>query len=148
MAKKHMKKIKITYWLTTALLALFMAFSAYGYLTQAEMKAAFGHLGFPDYFRVELAVAKLLGAVALLAPVGLRVKEWAYAGMVFDLTGAAASHLAVGDAIGNVVTPLVLLGIVGASWALRPADRKLPGVAAATHRARAGSEGHHVSAAA
>ena len=64
-----MKTTKIIYWATTALLALMMTFSAYSYLTQAEMKQGFEHLGFPDYFRVELAIAKVLGVVALLAPV-------------------------------------------------------------------------------
>ncbi|CAA9341244.1 MAG: hypothetical protein AVDCRST_MAG56-7921 [uncultured Cytophagales bacterium] len=111
-----MKKIKITYWLTTALLALFMAFSAYGYLTQAEMKAAFGHLGFPDYFRAELAVAKLLGAVALLAPVGPRVKEWAYAGFAIPFVSAFVAHAASGDPVTNRAWPVAFLGLLAVSY--------------------------------
>ena len=67
----------------------------------------------------------MLGAAAVLAPRLPRLKEWAYAGMVFDLTGAARSHAAVGDAAAKVVTPLVLLALVVASWALRPQSRKL-----------------------
>jgi len=53
------------------------------------------------------------------------LKEWAYAGMLFDLTGAAASHAATGDPAGKIATPLIILGIVAASWALRPESRKL-----------------------
>ena len=61
------------------------------------MAAAFTHLGFPGYFRVELSLAKLLGVVVLLAPVPSRLKEWAYAGFAFDLASAVIAHLAVGD---------------------------------------------------
>ena len=56
-----------------------------------------GHLGFPDYFRVELSWAKLLGVVLLLAPVAARLKEWAYAGFAITLVSALIAHLAVGD---------------------------------------------------
>jgi hypothetical protein len=70
-------------------------------------------------------VWKLLGGVAILAPRSPRLKEWAYAGMVLDLTGAAASHAAVGDPAGKVAAPLINSGIVMASWALRPESRKL-----------------------
>jgi len=144
-----MKKQTIGYWAATGLAAFaFLSGGVMDLVRPAELAENMARLGYAPYFMLILGVWKVLGAITILAPRLPLLKEWAYAGMVFDLTGAAASHLAVGDAIGNVVTPLVLLGIVGASWALRPADRKLPGVAAATHRARAGSEGHHVSAAA
>ncbi len=72
-----------------------------------------------------LGVWKVLGGVAVLIPRFPKLKEWAYAGMLFDLTGAAASHAAVGDPLAKVVTPLLLLGIVMASWALRPEGRRL-----------------------
>lgn len=111
-----MKKIKITYWLTTVLLALFMAFSAYGYLTQAEMKAGFEHLGLPDYFRVELAVAKLLGAVALLAPLGSRVKEWAYGGFALTFVSAFVAHAASGDPVAHRVGPVAFLALLAVSY--------------------------------
>ena len=79
-----MKKDKVIYWLSTGLLALMMVFSAFSYLTKPEMAAAFQHLGFPPYFRVELAVAKLLGALVLLLPVvPAHLKDWAYAGFGF-----------------------------------------------------------------
>ena len=61
------------------------------------MAEAFAHLGFPDYFRVELALAKLFGVVLLLAPVPARLKEWAYAGFAITLVSALIAHLAVGD---------------------------------------------------
>ena len=70
----------------------------------------------------------MLGAVALLVPRWPRLKEWAYAGIFFDLTGAAASYVAVGDAGAygfHVVAPLVIAGLAVVSWALRPADRVL-----------------------
>jgi len=85
-------------------------------------------LGYPDYFALILGVWKVLGGIAVLLPRSPLLKEWAYAGMFFDLIGASASHAAVGDPAAKVVTPLIILGIVAASWALRPESRKLPGV--------------------
>ena len=79
------------------------------------------------YFVSILGVWKVLGGVAVLAPRLPRLKEWAYAGMLFDLTGAAASHAALGDPAGKIVAPLIISGIVTASWALRPESRKLRG---------------------
>jgi hypothetical protein len=63
--------------------------------------------------------------VAILAPRLPRVKEWAYAGIAFDLGGASVSHFAVGDSAANVIAPLVFLAIAAVSWALRPASRVL-----------------------
>jgi hypothetical protein len=63
--------------------------------------------------------------LAILAPRLPHLKEWAYAGIAFDLTGAAFSHVAMGDPAEKVIVPLVLLGIAAASWALRPASRML-----------------------
>ena len=82
-------------------------------------------LGYPGYVAVILGVWKVLGGVAVLIPRFPRLKEWAYAGMVFDLTGAAASHAAGGDPAGKIATPLIILCIVMASWALRPESRAL-----------------------
>ncbi len=83
------------------------------------------HLGYPLYFATLLSTWKLLGAVAITAPGFPRLKEWAYAGFVFDLTGAAVSHAAVGDSTLEIIVPLVFLGLVAASWSLRPANRRL-----------------------
>jgi hypothetical protein len=87
----------IGFWTVTALFCLQIAFTAYAQLRLPEVAGAFAHLGFPNYFRVELAWVKLLGVVALLAPVPARLKEWAYAGFAFTLGSALLAHLAVGD---------------------------------------------------
>jgi hypothetical protein len=87
----------IGFWLVTALFCLQIAFTAYAQLRLPQVAAAFAHLGFPDYFRVELSWAKLVGVVLLLVPVPARLKEWAYAGFAFDLGSAVIAHVAVGD---------------------------------------------------
>jgi hypothetical protein len=91
------KKMFIGFWIATALFCLQIGFTAYAQLRLPQVAAAFTHLGFPDYFRVELSWAKLLGLVLLLAPVPPRLKEWAYAGFAFDLSSAVIAHLSVGD---------------------------------------------------
>jgi hypothetical protein len=83
------------------------------------------HLGYPAYFVLILGTWKVLGTAAVLAPGLPRVKEWAYAGMFFDLTGAAASHTASGDPAAKILMPLILVSLVAASWKLRPANRML-----------------------
>ena len=111
-----MKIISIIYWATTALLSFAMLFSAYAYLTQPAMKQAFEHLGYPTHFRLELAVAKVLGALVLLAPVGPRLKEWAYAGFAFTFVAAFLGHTAVGDPVGERIAPLIALAVLTASY--------------------------------
>jgi hypothetical protein len=87
----------ILYWIVTALFCLQMSFTAYAQLRLPQVADAFAHLGFPDYFRVELSLAKLLGVVLLLAPLPARLKEWAYAGFAIDIASALIAHLSVGD---------------------------------------------------
>ena len=87
----------VGFWIVTGLFCLQIAFTAYAQLTLPQVAAAFAHLGFPDYFRVELSWAKLLGVVLLLAPVPARLKEWAYAGFAITLASALIAHLSVGD---------------------------------------------------
>src|SRR5689334_21570511 len=87
----------IGYWIVTALFSLQLVFTAYAQLTLPQVAEAFRHLGFPDYFRIELAWAKLLGVAVLLAPVPARLKEWAYAGFAITLISALITHFAVGD---------------------------------------------------
>ena len=89
--------IVIGYWIVTALFCLQICFTAYAQLTLPQVAEAFRHLGFPDYFRVELSWAKFLGVAVLLAPVPARLKEWAYAGFAITLVSALIAHLAVGD---------------------------------------------------
>jgi hypothetical protein len=86
---------------------------------------AFSALGYPAYVATILGVWKLLGAAAITTPGLPRLKEWAYAGIAFDLSGAALSHAASGDVAARIAVPLVLLALAGASWALRPASRRL-----------------------
>src|SRR5438094_1904985 len=91
------KRMVIGFWIVTALFCLQMSFTAYAQLRLPDVAAAFTHLGFPAYFRVELSWAKLLGVLLLLAPVPTRLKEWAYAGFAINLGSALIAHLSVGD---------------------------------------------------
>jgi hypothetical protein len=96
-ATKTPKTTIAAYWIVTALFCLQIGFTAYAQLRLPQVAEAFTHLGFPDYFRVGLSWAKLLGVLVLLAPAPSRLKEWAYAGFAFDLIAAVIAHLAVGD---------------------------------------------------
>ncbi len=108
-----MKKNTIIFWTSTGIFSLMMFFSAYSYFTNPEIATGFKQMGFPDFFRIELAYAKLIGALALIIPVvPLRVKEWAYAGFGINLISATITHLALGHPTANAVTPLVLLAIL------------------------------------
>jgi hypothetical protein len=111
-----MKTTKIIYWISTAIVALMMAFSAFAYLTQEEIKQGFVHLGFPDYFRVELAVAKLLGAVVLLVPLAPKFKEWAYVGFAITFISAFIAHTALADPISNRIGPVIAFGLLAVSY--------------------------------
>lgn len=114
------------YWVVTALVAF--AIGAGGLADVAgvpDVMEGFRKLGYPDYFATIIGVWKVGGALVLVAPRLPLLKEWAYAGIVFDLTGASASHAFSGDPIGNIMVPLVLLGMLVASWWLRPPSRRL-----------------------
>src|SRR5262249_7725048 len=91
------KATTIVYWIVTVLFSLQMGFTVYAQLRLPQVAAMFTHLGFPDYFRVELSWAKLFGLALLLAPVPARLKEWAYAGFAITLGSALIAHFAVGD---------------------------------------------------
>jgi hypothetical protein len=121
------EKIKnIAYWTATILGPTSFVIGGTLSLTQSDqVVGALSHLGYPAYFGLILGVWKLLGAIVLTVPGLPRLKEWAYAGFVFDLTAAAISHASVGDKTGDIAAPLVYLALVLASWALRPASRKL-----------------------
>ena len=113
------KVTAIGFWIVTALFCLQMSFTAYAQLRLPQVAEAFTHLGFPDYFRVELSLAKLLGVVLLLAPVPARLKEWAYAGFAINLASALIAHLSVGDgpeAWGFAVGTGVLWGLSYFFW--------------------------------
>jgi hypothetical protein len=117
---------KAAYWLATSLVAV--AFIAPGLGNLARVPHIAGdmqHLGYPLYFMSILGLWKILGAAAVLAPGFPRLKEWAYAGMIFDLSGAAVSRLVVGDGVAKTIIPLAIASVVLTSWALRPESRLL-----------------------
>ncbi len=120
----------ITYWTTTGLVAFFIGGGGIAQIWQYKVNphGTVPVLGYPLYFFAILGFWKVLGAIAILVPRFPRLKEWAYAGIFFDLTGAAASCAAVGGygAYGfHVVAPLILTGFLVASWALRPPSRTI-----------------------
>lgn len=107
---------KSLYWGSTGLLALFALFSGTMYFVADAPAAAFDRLGFPDYFRVQLGIAKIVGGVALLVPLRRWIKEWTYAGFTIDFVSAGIAHLAVGDPLTATVTPLVALTVLVISY--------------------------------
>jgi hypothetical protein len=118
----------IIYWLATALVAAAYFMGGYFDITQPpNFFQEIGSLGYPAYFFSILGVWKIGAALVLLAPALPRLKEWAYAGIVFNLTGATASHIFVKDPLGEILTPLIVLAIASVSYLLRPADRRLSG---------------------
>jgi uncharacterized membrane protein YphA (DoxX/SURF4 family) len=125
-----MKARNIGYWVATGLVAVgFLVGGVFDLSRSAAVIAGLQHLGYPSYFAALLGTWKVLGAVAIVAPRFPRLKEWAYAGIAFDLSGAVVSHAAVGDGADKWLAPLVLLAIAVASWALRPKSRKLESAA-------------------
>ena len=135
------KTNKAIYWIATLWLALGM-FST-GILQLLKMKAegavappgVYGitKLGYPIYFLTILGIWKLLGVVALLVPKFPLLKEWAYAGFFFAMSGAVFSHIAVGDPMKEIFPSSVLLILTVISWHFRPADRKIVAVSQYSH---------------
>ena len=120
------KTTKIIYWISTLWLALGMLSTAIVQLFKLQAEADFiTRLGYPTYALTLLAIWKILGVVALLVPKFPLLKEWAYAGFFFAMSGAAFSHIAAGDSMSEIFPPLLLLVLTVVSWHFRPADRKL-----------------------
>lgn len=124
------KAKSIAYWITTILVALPIGSGGLAQIWQYRINphGVVPVLGYPTYFFAILGFWKALGAIAILWPRFPRLKEWAYAGIFFDLTGAAASVAAVGGygAYGfHVLAPLILAALTVASWALRPESRRI-----------------------
>lgn len=112
-----MKRLKIIYWVTTGIVVLTMLFSFFNYFFNPALKEAYAHAGFPDWFRVELGIAKLLGALALGIPmVPARVKEWAYVGFFINFFSAILVHYEMKDPIGTQLFPFVLLLVLVVSY--------------------------------
>ncbi len=143
-----MKQRTIGYWAATVLTIAAFAFGGFADLAAPpEMVQGFDKLGYPAYLLTLLGVWKVAGAIVVAVPGLPRLKEWAYAGMLFDFTGAAYSHAAAGDPTDKIVTPLVLLAIVLTSWALRPSSRKLESKAQSSDKKESASAATAIAAA-
>jgi hypothetical protein len=120
------KRKLIWYWIITAILSFCIFF---GGLTQAlELKQTiqgFKPLGYPTYFISLIGIWKVLGIIAILIPKFKLLKEWAYAGIFFTMTGAVISHIASNDVSAQIIAPFLLAVFAVLSWYLRPADRKI-----------------------
>jgi hypothetical protein len=120
----------IAYWVATALVVVELAMGgAWDLLRVAQVRDLIERLGYPPYFLTILGTWKLLGALALVVPKFPRLKEWAYAGVFFDLTGAVASLFASGLITASTTAyPVLMTAAAVASWALRPLSRRLRSV--------------------
>jgi uncharacterized membrane protein YphA (DoxX/SURF4 family) len=121
-----MRAKNVVYWIATGLTALAFISGGVTWLMHIPQQVeGVTHLGYPLYFMKIVGVWKVLGGLAILAPRMPRIKEWAYAGIFFDLSGAAASHAFSHDPAGKVAVPLVMTLVLLVSWALRPDSRRL-----------------------
>jgi DoxX-like family len=120
------KRNKIIYWIATAWLALGMLSTAIVQLLKLEEETAMmTRLGYPLYFLTLLGICKILGVAAVLIPKFPVVKEWAYAGFVFLMSGAVISHVAINDEATAFFGPGLLLVLTLISWYFRPAGRTI-----------------------
>jgi hypothetical protein len=112
-----MKRNQITYWTTTGIVAAIMLWSGFNFAFNEETKGAFAHLGLPGWFRVELTVAKVLGALALIVPmIPKTIKEFAYFGFALTIISASIAHWSSGDGILHALEPLVFLSVLIVSY--------------------------------
>jgi uncharacterized membrane protein YphA (DoxX/SURF4 family) len=124
---KSTKAREFGYWVATIAAALLFAVPGAALLAKVpHFSNEMARLGYPTYFLSMFGALKMIGAAVVLAPRLLRLKEWAYAGMMFDVIFAAFSRAAIGDGVFATIVPLVIGSVVLLSWALRPEDRKLP----------------------
>ena len=109
--------INSVYWILTGVMAAFMLTGSIPDLLRTPQAVEiFGHLGYPTYLLPFLGTAKILGLTAVLIPGFGRLKEWAYAGLIFDVTGAFYSHLSVGDPVSAWVFPVIALVLIVGSY--------------------------------
>jgi uncharacterized membrane protein YphA (DoxX/SURF4 family) len=117
---------KITYWISTALVAASGLMAAFAYLSGSPQAVeGFKLVGYPQQLRILLGIAKPLGAIVLLIPGWPRLKEWAYAGFTFAWIAATVAHYLAGQHAESI-TPLILLAFLFVSYVTRPASRRLP----------------------
>ncbi len=120
------KRNKIIYWIATIWLALGMLSTGIVQLLKMEAEVDnMTQLGYPAYFLTILGVWKILGVAAVLIPKFPLLKEWAYAGFFFAMSGATYSRIAAGDSANAIFPSLLLLILTLVSWYFRPADRKI-----------------------
>jgi uncharacterized membrane protein YphA (DoxX/SURF4 family) len=120
------KRNKIIYWISTIWLSLGMVSTGIVQLLRMKEEAnMFSHLGYPGYLLTILGIWKILGVIAVLIPRFPVLKEWAYAGFFFAMSGAVFSHFAAGDGAVEFFGPTLLIVLTGISWYFRPADRKV-----------------------
>jgi uncharacterized membrane protein YphA (DoxX/SURF4 family) len=120
------KTRKTLYWVTTAILVLALAAGGFAGVAQIpENVQGLSRLGYPAYFGVIIGFWKMAGAIALLLPGMTRLKEWAYAGIFFNMTGAMVSHALIGDGVSHLIAPMFFTLLAIASWALRPQSRTI-----------------------
>lgn len=123
------KRDKIIYWIATIWLSLGMLSTGIVQLLNMKEENEFVlALGYPLYFLTILGVWKILGVVAVLIPRFPLLKEWAYAGFFFAMSGAVFSHVAMGNGAKDLFGPSLLIVLTVVSWYFRPADRKIPSV--------------------
>ena len=119
------KRNKIIYWVATIWLALGMVSTGIVQLIQMEEeKQMMTDLDYPMYLMTILGVWKILGVIAILIPKFPLLKEWAYAGFFFAMSGAVISHIILADPVGKIFPPLLLLLLTIISWYTRPANKK------------------------
>jgi len=120
------KAAKIIYWISTLWLSLGMVSTGIVQLLRVKSETDFIiNLGYPVYFLTLLGIWKMLGVVAVLIPKFPLIKEWAYAGFFFAMSGAIFSHIAKGNSVNDIFPPVLLLILTVVSWYFRPPDRKI-----------------------
>lgn len=111
-----MKRDKIIYWIATSIVALGGFIAGIIYMMNPTVAERFAHLGFPNYFRIELAAAKIIGALILILPmVSNRIKEWSHSGFTIVFVSAAIAHIAV-DSITEAISPIIQLFLLVISY--------------------------------
>lgn len=127
------KRNKIIYWIATVWLSLGMLSSGIVQFLKVKSETDFIiNMGYPVYFLVILGAWKILGVVTVLVPKFPSLKEWAYAGFFFSMSGAVFSHVAVGNSLKEIFPPLLLLTLTVVSWYFRPLNRKMIPIAPGT----------------
>src|ERR1700731_1160401 len=120
------KRKQIWYWIITALLSIcIFTGGMFQAMQSKEVLQGFKPLGYPTYFIALIGIWKMLGVIAILIPKFKLLKEWAYAGIFFTMTGAVISHIASNDIHPQIIAPIVFAVFTVLSWYLRPPDRRI-----------------------